>query len=278
MLELVTQYQDSLIAWAAKNGMNIALALLVILIGHIVARTVANGLRRALEHRKVDALLGNFLRGVAYYMIMAAVFIAAAAQAGIDTTSFVAILGTVGLAVGLALKDNLANFSSGVMLVLFRPFTYGDYVQAAGTAGSVEAINLFHTVLRSPDNQKIIVPNSLIMGTVITNVTGNTTRRIDLVIGVSYSDDLARTREVIENVLKAEPRVLADPAYTIAVNELADSSVNFVVRPWVKTEEYWSTRWSLMEAIKIALDANGISIPFPQRDVHVIQENSVQEQ
>ncbi len=270
MQELILQYKDQAILWAARNGTNIIIALILLIVGHWLAKRFAHILQAAMQRKSMDLLLINFLKGVAYYATMAAVFIAVAAQVGIDTTSFLAILGSVGLAVGLAMKDNLSNFSSGVMLILFRPFTFGDFVQVAGVAGSVVTINLFHTELKSPDNQRIIIPNSLIMGQVITNVTGNDTRRIDMVFGIGYGDDIAKARQVIIDVLEADPGILKTPAYTVAVSELADSSVNFVVRPWSKTADYWDVRFRVTEAIKLALDANGISIPFPQRDVHVI--------
>jgi len=271
MEALFNQYKDQVIFWAAKNGTNLIVALIILVVGHWLAKRISHLLQKAMQHKGMDLLLINFIRGVAYYAIMAAVFIAVAAQVGIDTTSFLAILGSVGLAVGLAMKDNLSNFSSGVMLVLFRPFTFGDFVDVAGVSGSVVAINLFHTELKSPDNQRIIIPNSLIMGQVITNVTGNATRRIDMVFGIGYGDDIAKARDVIIAALESEAKVLKDPAYTVAVSELADSSVNFVVRPWVATADYWDVRFRLTESIKLALEANGISIPFPQRDVHIIQ-------
>ncbi|MFV0347633.1 MAG: mechanosensitive ion channel family protein [Halodesulfovibrio sp.] len=271
MEELFTQYKDLVIIWAAKNGTNIIVALVIFIVGHWLAKRISHLLQKGMQHKAMDMLLINFIKGVVYYAIMAAVFIAVAAQVGIDTTSFLAILGSVGLAVGLAMKDNLSNFSSGVMLVLFRPFTFGDFVSIAGVSGSVVAINLFHTELKSPDNQRIIIPNSLIMGQVITNVTGNATRRIDMVFGIGYGDDIAKARDVIIAALESEAKVLKDPAYTVAVSELADSSVNFVVRPWVATGDYWDVRFRLTESIKLALEANGISIPFPQRDVHIIQ-------
>lgn len=271
MLELFLQYKDQVIIWAAQNGTNFLVAIAMLIIGHWLAKKLAALLQKGMQLKAMDLLLINFLKGVTYYATMATVFIVVAAQIGIDTTSFLAILGSVGLAVGLAMKDNLSNFSSGVMLVLFRPFTFGDFVTVAGVSGSVIAINLFSTELKSPDNQRIIIPNSLIMGQVITNVTGNATRRIDMVFGISYGDDITKARAVIIEALEKEAKVLKDPEYTVAVAELADSSVNFVVRPWVKTADYWDVKFRLTENIKLAMDANGISIPFPQRDVHIIQ-------
>ncbi len=270
MNALFSEYQDTIILWGAKNGTNLLVSLLILLVGNWLAKRLAGLLRKALEMKKLDQLLINFLHGVAYYALMSAVILAVVSQLGIDTTSFLAILGSVGLAVGLAMKDNLSNFSSGVMLVLFRPFTFGDFVEVAGISGSVVSINLFSTELKSGDNQRIIIPNSLIMGKTITNVTGNPTRRVDMQIGISYGDDIAKARQVITDVLNSETRLLKDQGYTIVVGELADSSVNLLVRAWTHTADYWDVRWNLTEALKNAMDANGISIPFPQCDVHMV--------
>jgi small conductance mechanosensitive channel len=188
---------------------------------------------------------------------------------GIPTASFVAVVGAAGLAVGFALQGSLANFAAGVLLVLFKPIRVGDYVEAGGVSGTVEEIQIFATKLKSPDNKAIIVPNGKVMGDNIINYTMKETRRVDLVAGVSYSDDLNKTQKVIEEILAADSRVLKDPAPTVAVLELADSSVNFAVRPWVKTAEYWDLYFDLQKAIKERFDAEGISIPFPQRDVHL---------
>jgi small conductance mechanosensitive channel len=202
------------------------------------------------------------------------VITAAASQVGINTASFLTILGTAGLAIGLALKDSLSNFAAGVMLVLFRPFRVGDYVTVGGVSGTAKEISIFNTLLTTPDNQQIIVPNGKVMGDVIINVTKHPNRRIDLVVGIGYEDDIKKAKEIMEKVVKEHENVLADPAPQVAVCELGDSSVNFVVRPWTETANYWPTRFALIENIKIALDGAGISIPFPQRDVHLYQEKA----
>ncbi|MBU3952625.1 MAG: mechanosensitive ion channel, partial [Proteobacteria bacterium] len=202
------------------------------------------------------------------------VLIAAAGQLGINTASFIAIVGAAGLAIGLALKDSLSNFSSGVMLILFRPFRVGDYVTAGGVSGKVMRIDLFNTTLNTPDNQRVIVPNANITNGVITNVTANDTRRVDLTIGIGYGDDIALAKRVLDRIVKADDRVLETPAPTIAVSALADSSVNFVVRPWVKTDDYWNVYFDLTEKIKLTFDKEGIRIPFPQQDVHLFLEKS----
>jgi len=198
--------------------------------------------------------------------------VAAVGRLGVNTTSFLTIIGAAGLAVGLALKDSLSNFAAGVMLVLFRPFTIGDVVSTAGITAKVEKITIFNTLFCTPDNQLVIVPNNKIISDIITNINAKDTRRIDLVVGISYTDDMIQTKNILEGLAKADTRILTDPATTIAVAELADSSVNLVFRPWVKTDDYWAVRFDLTENIKNALDEAGISIPFPQQDVHLFVE------
>ncbi len=247
-------------------------ALVILVVGLWLSKRIANFFGRVMERRGVDITLVNFLKGLLYYLFVLVVLIAAAGQLGFNTTSFLTILGAIGLAVGLALKDSLSNFAAGVMLILFRPFRVGDVVSAAGVTGGVQAINLFNTILHTPDNQKVIVPNSKIMGDVITNITANETRRIDLVVGISYEDDLEKAKAILWQILAQDPRILKEPAPTVAVAELADSSVNFVVRPWVKTSDYWAVRFDLTEKIKKTFDQEGISIPYPQQDVHLFVE------
>ena len=190
---------------------------------------------------------------------------------GVQTASIIALLGAAGLAVGLALQGSLSNFAAGVLIILFKPYKVGDYIEAGGVGGSVESLQIFTTVLITPDNKRVVVPNSQVTDGVITNYSANDTRRLDLVAGVSYSDDLDKVRAVLEGIIDDSEYVLDAPAPTIAVNELADSSVNFVVRPWVKTTDYWAAHFTLTETIKKRFDAEGISIPFPQTDVHVHQ-------
>ncbi len=247
-------------------------ALVILVVGLWLSKRIANFFGRVMERRGVDITLVNFLKGLLYYLFVLVVLIAAAGQLGFNTTSFLTILGAIGLAVGLALKDSLSNFAAGVMLILFRPFRVVDVVSAAGVTGGVQAINLFNTILHTPDNQKVIVPNSKIMGDVITNITANETRRIDLVVGISYEDDLEKAKAILWQLLAQDPRILKEPAPTVAVAELADSSVNFVVRPWVKTSDYWAVRFDLTEKIKKTFDQEGISIPYPQQDVHLFVE------
>lgn len=253
---------------------NLLIALAILVIGRAIARSLSNFTGHTLEQRQIEQTLVSFLRNIIYYALMAAVFLAALNQVGINTASFLVVMGAAGLAVGLALKDSLGNVSSGVMLILFRPFKIGDFVTAGGVSGTVKEISIFNTELNTPDNQKVIVPNSTIMGNVITNVTAHPTRRLDLLFGISYGDDTAKAKEIIAAIIAAEPRVLPEPAPVIAVSELADSSVNIIARPWVKTSEYWAIRFELLEKVKQAFDQAGITIPFPQRDVHLYNEQA----
>nr|WP_320191531.1 mechanosensitive ion channel domain-containing protein [uncultured Desulfobacter sp.] len=268
----IEKYIEMVTYWVTTYSVKILAALLILVIGKWIARRITNLITKLMEKNKVDLTLVRFLDSIIYYTFMVVIVIAAAGQLGINTTSFLTIVGAAGLAIGLALKDSLSNFASGVMLVLFRPYRVNDFVDIGGTTGTVVSISLFTTELNTPDNQKVIVPNSGITSNVITNVTANPTRRVDLVIGIGYDDDIKKAKEVIQGVLTEEKRILPTPAPLIAVSELADSSVNFVVRPWVKTGDYWSVYFALTENIKLALDANGISIPFPQQDVHMYQE------
>lgn len=266
-LEMVKSFQPLLITYSWK----IISALLVFLIGKWIARKITKVLVRLLESRQIDITLIGFLEGIVYYALFITVLIAAAGQLGIKTTSFLAILGAASLAVGLALKDSLSNFSSGVMLILFRPFKVGDVVTVGGETGKVEQISVFSTILNTPDNQRKIIPNGGIANSTITNITANPTRRIDLVVGIGYDDDIRKAKATLEEILAADSRVLRDPAPFVAVSELADSSVNFVVRPWVTKENYWDVYCALTETIKITFDEQGISFPYPQRDVHLFQ-------
>lgn len=256
-------------AWVSAYSLNIIGAILIFIVGKWLARRIAKLLSKLLEKNNVDLTLVNFLSNLTYYTLIVLVVVAAAGRLGINTTSFLTIIGAAGLAVGLALKDSLSNFAAGVMLVLFRPFTIGDVVSAAGITAKVEKITIFNTLFCSPDNQLIIVPNNKIISDIITNINAKDTRRVDLTVGISYSDDMAKTKEILDRLAKEDSRILSDPAPTIAVAELADSSVNLVFRPWVNTPDYWNVRFDLTEKIKNALDEAGISIPFPQQDVHL---------
>ncbi|WP_019616410.1 mechanosensitive ion channel domain-containing protein [Psychromonas ossibalaenae] len=264
-LEWVTNNQGLLIEY----GMNIISAVLTLLLGLFAARLISGGFHKVLTKRNLDSTIVDFVSHMTRYVIIAFVVIAALSRIGVQTTSFIALIGAAGLAIGLALQGSLSNFASGVLIIVLRPFKAGEYIEAAGIAGNVESVQIFATTLTTVDNKYVVVPNSAILGGNIINYSRKPTRRIDLMIGVSYSADLAKTKAVLEKVVKENSNVLSDPAPQIAVAELGDSSVNLVVRPWVKSELYWDIRFELMEAIKIGLDAEGIEIPFPQMDIHM---------
>ena len=255
--------------YVAENAINILYALVIFLIGRWIAKLIANIAEKAMIKAKIDPTLYRFAKNIVYLTLLIFAILAALAKVGIQTASFIAVLGAAGLAVGLALQGSLANFASGVLLAFFKPFRVGDFVEIGGKTGTVKEIHIFNTIINSPDNLRIILPNSQVTGGSITNYTVNGTRRVNLVIGISYEDDIKKAKEVIEKVLTDDERVLSDPAPLVAVKELADSSVNFVVRPWVKAADYWDIYFGMTERIKLALDANDITIPFPQRDVHI---------
>ena len=247
----------------------VVVALIIFFTGRWITGLAVKALHKALQRHEVDKTLEAFVCNLVRVTLLVVVIIAAISALGIQTASFIAIFGAAGLAIGLALQGSLSNFAAGVLIVLFRPYKVGDFVEAAGIAGSVEQVQILTTILKTGDNKQIIVPNSQIMDSIITNYSANETRRVDMVVGVSYEDDLDKVRKTIEELVAADDRVLDEPACTIAVSELADSSVNFVVRPWVKTSDYWGVMFELTEAIKKRFDQDGISFPFPQQDVYL---------
>lgn len=255
-------------------GIKVATALAIFFVGKFIVRLVVSGISKVMQKQAIDKTLETFICNLVKTVLMVVVIIAAIGAIGVETTSFIAIFGAAGLAVGLALQGSLSNFASGVLIVLFRPYRVGDWIEAAGISGSVEQVQILTTILKTGDNKQIIVPNSQIMASIITNYSANDTRRVDMVIGVSYGDDIDRVRKTLEELLAAEDRILPDPAPTIAVSALADSSVNFVVRPWVNTSDYWGVMFDMTEAIKKRFDKEGISFPFPQQDVHLYNENT----
>ncbi|OLQ78570.1 mechanosensitive ion channel protein [Photobacterium proteolyticum] len=262
--------------WVADNqelliqyGVNILSALLILFIGNMITKGIANGVAKVLRKKDMDEAVVEFLHSLVRYLLFVIVLIAALGRIGVQTASVVAVIGAAGLAVGLALQGSLSNFAAGVLIVAFRPFKSGDFVEIGGVSGSVESIQVFSTILNTPDNKMVVVPNSSVIGGAITNYSRHATRRIDLVIGVSYDADLKHTKAVLTRVIEAEDRILKDPAPTIGVLTLADSSVNFAVRPWVKTDDYWGVYFDLLQAIKEELDKENIGIPYPQMDVHL---------
>ena len=255
-------------------GLKIVAAIAIFVVGRWIAKGLTNLTRRAMDKAKVDEMLAKFLGNLVYVALLTFVVLAAINQLGVQTTSFIAVIGAAGLAIGLALQGSLANLAAGVLIIIFRPYKVGDYIEAGGVAGVVVEAQIFTTVLKSPDNKMIIVPNGQIMGGTITNFSARAERRIDLVVGVGYDADLDKTRKVLTDILSADQRILEEPAPLIGIVELADSSVNFVVRPWVKTADYWSVYFDLNESIKKRFDAEGITIPFPQRDVHIYEHKA----
>lgn len=256
-----------------QYGVNVISAILILFIGNLVVKGVAGSVANVLKKKEMDKAVVEFIHGLVRYTLFIIVLIAALSRIGVQTASVVAVIGAAGLAVGLALQGSLSNFAAGVLIVAFRPFKSGDYVEIGGVAGSVDSIQIFQTVLKSPDNKMVVVPNSAVIGGAITNYSRHETRRVDMVIGVSYKSDLQKTKRVLRETLEKDPRILKDPDMTIGVLTLADSSINFVVRPWCKTSDYWAVYFDSMQAIKEALDANGIEIPFPQMDVHLNKIN-----
>ena len=270
MLEKIMN-PEAVAGYATDWGLNLLFALLIFFAGRWLVRGVVAVVRRVLSRSGMDDMLSHFVLSILHGVLLLVIVVAALNRLGVDTTSLVALIGAAGLAIGLSLQDSLKNFAAGVMLIVFRPFKAGDFVEAGGTTGVVEKINIFSSTFRTPDNREIIVPNGAIYADVITNYSARETRRIDLLIGISYDDDIRKAKAVAEAVIKADPRVLVDPAPVIAVADLADSSVNLHIRPWVKTPDYFLTMCELKEKIKIAYDENGISIPYPQTDLHVHQ-------
>ncbi|EAQ31403.1 MULTISPECIES: mechanosensitive ion channel family protein [Idiomarina] len=269
IIDWINNNQDMLIEYSIK----VIVAIVILFAASIVTRILASIMRKGMQKRQVDNAVISFLTAIVKSLIFIAALMVALNQIGVETTSFIAILGAAGLAIGLALQGSLSNIASGVLLIMFRPIRSGEYVEAAGTAGTVEEINIFQTILKTPDRKVVYLPNSQVIGSAITNYNREPIRRIDLVIGVSYSANLQKTKKVLMEVLKNDERILQDPEPVVTVTALNSSSVDFNVRPWTKTEDHWPTRWDLLEKIKDRLDEEGIGIPFPQMDVHIKKED-----
>lgn len=263
-------WQEELLSWLLR----LAVALLIWFVGKWLAQRLSKLSKRLMKRARVDATLVRFMGNIIYTVLLVVVAIAALDYLGVKTTSLIAIFGAAGLAVGLAMKDSLSNFASGVMLILFRPFRVGDFIEAAGTAGIVEEIGIFATQMRSGDNRGIIIPNSQLYKGNITNFSSKPTRRIDMVFSIGYEDDIRLAKSLIEQAIRTDERILSEPEPTIALAELAESSVDINVRPWVNSADYWPVRADLLERIKLAFDENGITIPFPQRELHVYEKTT----
>jgi small conductance mechanosensitive channel len=255
-----------LLAWSGR----VTAALVVFIIGRWIAKSATRWNRRTMDRAGIDETLSRFLGNLTYIILIALVILTALSTLGINTTNFLAIVGAAGLAIGLALKDSLSNFAAGVMLVFFRPFKAGDFIEAAGISGSVESIRIFSTVLKTPDNRVITVPNALIYGATITNFSAEAMRRVDLLIGISYDDDIGRAKALMQGVIAGDSRILKEPPSQLLLMELGSSSVDIAVRAWVATGDYWQVRSDLLEQIKRALEGAGLSIPYPQQDVHIV--------
>ncbi|TFG77579.1 MAG: mechanosensitive ion channel [Thermodesulfobacteriales bacterium] len=258
-------------------GLNMGYALLIFIIGRYIASKLSAITKKFLTKSGMDNILVNFISTIVNWLLLLLVIIAAISKLGINTTSLIALIGAAGLAVALSLKDSMQNFAAGVMLLVFRPFKEGDFVEAGGTSGSVKQINIFSSTFLTPDNKQVIVPNGAIYSGVITNYSATGTRRIDMVFGIGYDDDIVKAKGIIEEILKSENRILNTPVYDLVVGELADSSVNIYVRPWVSSSNYWPVKFDLTEKIKLEFDKNGISIPYPQMDVHTYRAEQKEE-
>jgi len=261
------QYGLVEIAW------QVAQAILVLVIGLPIIRILTGILSRFMKKRNIDESLRPFLKSMFKNILLVLLVITALSMLGIEMTSFVAIIGAAGLAVGLALQGTLQNFAGGVIILLLRPFRVGDYIEGAGEAGTVKEIQIFNTILNTPDNVRVTVPNGKLSNDNISNYSIEDTRRVDMVFGIGYSDDIKKAKELLEQIVNSDERVLKDPEPQVVVGELADSSVNFKVRPWVKGADYWGLYFDMQQRVKEEFDAHGISIPFPQRDVHLFNEN-----
>jgi small conductance mechanosensitive channel len=259
-------------AYVEVYGLKLLFAIAVLILGSWVAKLIKRTMHRLLSKRNLDPMVVGFLANLTYVVLMVFVVLAALGKLGIQTASFVAILGAAGLAIGLALQGSLANFAAGFLLIVFRPFKKGDYIEAGGTAGIVDEIQVFTTILNTPDNRRVIVPNAKVMGENITNYSAMETRRLDLTFGVSYSDDVPKVKQVLKRIAEEDARVLKDPAPEILLAELGDSSVNFIMRVWVRSADYWPFKFETTEKVKITFDREGIRIPFPQRVVHLFNE------
>ena len=264
--QLWTQVQDIVAVW----GLKVIAAIAIFIIGRWVAKGVRAGVRRMMMKTDVDPIVIGFVGSIIYIALLAFVIIAALGQLGIQTTSFIAILGAAGLAIGLALQGSLANFAAGFLMIIFRPFKVGDFIEGAGVAGVVETIQIFTTTLKTGDNKTIIIPNAKLSGDNIINYSAQTRRRVDMTVGVAYDANLSQVRDVLKDIISKESRVHSDPEPLIAVAELADNSVNFIVRVWTDTGDYWGVKFAMTETIKNRFDEAGIGIPFPQRDIHIV--------
>lgn len=269
--ESLVRYTDQAVELSMTYGPRLLLALITLVLGLWAIKLFVRGFRKGMERANIEPTLRRFLLSLASVLLKGILLVSVITMIGVETTSIIAVLGAAGLAVGLALQGSLANFAGGVLILMFKPFKVGDVIEAQGFLGRVHEIQIFNTVMKTLDNQRVVIPNGLLSNDCIKNVFAEETRRVDLTFGVSYDDDIPKVRSVLQQVLAAERRILPEPGQEIYVSEHADSSVNFLVRVWVNTDDYWGVHFNLLEQVKIAFDREGISIPFPQRDVHMKQ-------
>jgi len=267
----LNNYQNLIDTYAIPWGIKIVAAIAIFIIGRFIAKIIVSTIKKVMERAGVEETLRQFLGSIIQAILTIVIVIAALEQLGVNTTSVLAVFAAAGLAIGLAFKDSLSNFAAGIMVILFKPFKLGDFVEAAGVAGVIEHIRIFNTVMKTGDNREITVPNSQIYGGIITNYSAKENRRIDLVIGIGYDDDIALAKNTLESILQGDSRVLSEPEPTIMVLELGASSIDIAIRPWVNSADYWTARADLLQTIKETFDSKGISIPYPQRDIHMIQ-------
>jgi small conductance mechanosensitive channel len=269
--EDVSQYVDVAIEMAILYGPKLILAVVVLILGLWIINRLVGFMVRGMERSRAEPTLAQFLKNLVSIGLKVLLLISVAQMVGIATTSFIAVLGAAGLAIGLALQGSLANFAGGVMVLMFKPYKVGDYIEAQGVGGTVREIQILHTILNTPDNKRIIIPNGTISGDIITNYSTEPTRRVDFVFGIGYGDDIRHAREIIARLIDADERAFKDPEPQIVVGNLGESSVDLTVRVWVNAVDYWGVKFDLTEQVKLAFDEEGVSIPFPQRDVHLIQ-------
>lgn len=267
-MDNLESYSGKAIELLMEYGPKLFLALLVLVIGLRIIKWVKKGVKISLQKTNANVTLIPFLSSLVGWGLKALLLISVASMIGIATTSFVAVLGAAGLAVGLSLQGSLANFAGGIMILMFKPYQIGDFIDAQGHMGTVKEVGIFNTILLSPDNKRVIIPNGALSNGSVVNFSVEGKRRVDMVFGISYDSDIKKAKEVLTRLIENDERILKDPAYVIAVSELADSSVNIVVRPWCNASDYWGIYFDMMEKGKFELEANGITIPFPQRDVH----------
>lgn len=271
------EYTSTAINWLSTAGLGLALnligAVVILIVGTWIAKLARHLFKKALRRRKVDETLVGFAANIGYALLMAFVIIAALAQLGVQTATFVAIIAAAGLAIGLALQGSLSNFAAGVMIIAFRYLRMGDYVEAGGTSGTVDEIHIFHTQLMTADNRVVVVPNRLVTSGVITNYSKMDTRRVDMAVSINYATDLARAKTLLEQLLADDERVLKDPAPVVVVGNLGQNGVDFLVRPWSKAEDYWSLKWDMLQTIKARLEQDNIAVAYQQMDVHLVKND-----